>query len=178
MIDAVTAGRLHGRVTTRTARNGRPFATCALLVPTGENGHLYVSVISFVPEVVHALAALGAGDAVALSGALSVDVYRPNDGGAPRPSVQLTAHAITSPVSAPPFAKRAARYGTKRSYRRSGVGFSMLFTTSTPIGRLMLIGANSADALEVTPGHRPCCVWCGAIAWNGVKAARAGSRSG
>jgi hypothetical protein len=51
-------------------------------------------VIAIAESAVTALLALGDGDSVALSGELTPKVWQPKDGGEPRPTLDLLAHAI------------------------------------------------------------------------------------
>ena len=97
MIDALIHGRLHKAPQARTASNGRRFATANVRTPTKDGTAIFVSVIAFSESAVTALLALEDGDAVALAGELTPKIYTPRDGGEPRPSLDLLAHAILSP---------------------------------------------------------------------------------
>ncbi len=94
MIDALVQGRLHKAPQTRTASNGRRFATATVRTATKDGTAIFVSVIAFAESAVTALLALEDGDAVALAGELTPKVYQPRDGGDPRPSVDLLAHKV------------------------------------------------------------------------------------
>jgi single-stranded DNA-binding protein len=93
-IDALIQGRLHSAPQARTAKTGSPFVTATVRVPTKDNGSLFASVITFSATVCNALMALQSGDAVSLAGELTPKVYQPKDGGEPRPSLDLVAHAV------------------------------------------------------------------------------------
>jgi hypothetical protein len=69
---------------------------------------VFVSVIAFDAAAVEALAALGPGDAASLAGELTPKVYVPKDGGEPRPSLDLLAHAVLTPYAVE-RRRRAAR---------------------------------------------------------------------
>jgi len=92
MIDALIAGKLHGRPTQRTSKNGNPFTTCKVRVPTGEDS-VFCMVICFEQQAQAALLALGDGEAVALAGSLKVGVWQALDGST-RPSLDLTAAQV------------------------------------------------------------------------------------
>lgn len=93
MIDALIAGRLHGAPKSRTSSAGKPFATATVRTATRDGSAIFVSVITFEAAAVTALLALGDGDSVALAGELTPKVYTPQ-GGEPRPSLDLLAHAV------------------------------------------------------------------------------------
>jgi hypothetical protein len=108
-IDALVTGTLHKPAQTRTASNGNPFCTCTVRAPTRDpQVQVFVSVIAFDAAAVEALAALGPGDAVSLAGELTPKVYVPKDGGEPRPSLDLLAHAVLTPYAVE-RRRRAAR---------------------------------------------------------------------
>lgn len=94
MIDALISGRLHGKPTQRTGQSGKPFVTASVRAAAGNGEPLFVSVIAFDEQPRAALLALGDGEAVALSGALTPKVWTRN--GEARPSLDLVAHAVLS----------------------------------------------------------------------------------
>jgi hypothetical protein len=94
MIDALIAGKLHGKPTQRTGQSGKPFVTCTVRVAT-EGDPLFASVIAFDPATCAALLALDNGDSVAMSGSLTPKVWT-KDGKA-RPSLDMVAHAVLTP---------------------------------------------------------------------------------
>jgi single-stranded DNA-binding protein len=96
MIDALIAGRLHGKPSGRTASNGNLFATAKVRVPTRDGEALFVNVIAFDENVVSALIGLSEGDSVALSGELTPRAWTDKEG-TPRPALDLLAHHLTSP---------------------------------------------------------------------------------
>lgn len=96
MIDALLTGRLAADPKTGTSRNGNPYATARVLVTTGAEDRLSVSVIAFDASTVDGLMALSAGDTVALAGELTPKVWTDKDG-ATRPSADMKAHALLTP---------------------------------------------------------------------------------
>lgn len=96
MIDGLIAGRLHGKPMQRTGQSGKAFVTCQVRAAAGNGESLFVSVIAFEEQPKAALLALGDGDSVALAGALTPKVWQPRNGGEPRPSLDLVAHACLS----------------------------------------------------------------------------------
>ena len=97
MIDALIAGKLHGAPSQRTAKTGKPFTTCKVRVPTGEDG-VFCHVIAFDQEAQAGLMALGSGEAVALAGSLKVSVWTDKEGTA-RPSLDLVASKLLTAYS-------------------------------------------------------------------------------
>ena len=66
MIDALIAGRVHGKVQRRTSRNDNPYVTAAMVRTPMTNGETaLVNVITFAEAAIAALLALEEGDSVA-----------------------------------------------------------------------------------------------------------------
>ena len=95
MIDALIAGRLHGKPVERTGTSGKPFAVCKVRTPLQDGETAFVSVIAFDADVCRALLALDAGDSVALSGTLTPKVWTDRDG-TTKPALDLVAHSLTT----------------------------------------------------------------------------------
>lgn len=93
MIDALLTGRLAAAPEARTASNGNRYALARVLVTTGGEDRLSVSVIAFDAVAVAGLLALAQGDAVTLAGELTPKVWTDKDGHA-KPSADLKAHAL------------------------------------------------------------------------------------
>jgi len=93
MIDALIAGRIHGKPAERTTSGGKPFAVAKIRVSTREGDTFFVNVIAFDEEAVTALMALSDRDSVALAGELTPKVWTDKDGAA-RPSLDLLAHRV------------------------------------------------------------------------------------
>jgi single-stranded DNA-binding protein len=95
MIDALVSGRLAGKPTERTSKNGNRFATAKVRVSSRDADTIWVSVITFSTTCVDALMALADGEAISLAGELTPKVYIDKTGTA-RPSLDLVAHAALS----------------------------------------------------------------------------------
>lgn len=96
MINSLVTGKLATAPQQRTAKNGKPFATARLRVPTADPAvTLFASVVAFDSEAVDALLALGAGDAVSVAGSLKVGTWTDKEGNA-RPSLDLVADRLLS----------------------------------------------------------------------------------
>lgn len=93
MIDALIAGRMYGSATPREDRNGNPFCTCKVRVPTAGGDAIFVNVICFEGAAITALLTLADGDSVAISGEATPKVYAPT-GAPPKPCLDLRAHAV------------------------------------------------------------------------------------
>ncbi|MGB3462466.1 MAG: single-stranded DNA-binding protein [Rhodanobacter lindaniclasticus] len=96
MIDALLSGRLAADPKEGTASNGNRYATARVLVTTGGEDRLSVSVIAFHADTVASLLALAKDDAVTLAGELTPKVWTDKEGTA-RPSADLKAHALLTP---------------------------------------------------------------------------------
>jgi single-stranded DNA-binding protein len=94
MIDALIAGKLYGKPTTRKGKSGKPFVACKVRAATGENETLFVNAIAFDEQVVAALLALDDGDSVSLTGPITPKVWTPPNGGEPRASLDMIVHGI------------------------------------------------------------------------------------
>src|SRR5580658_1547787 len=97
IIDALIAGRVHGKPAERQTKDHKPFATCVLRVSLRDGGCVFVSVIAFEESAVRALLALSNGDSAALSGELTPQgVHRQARRSAPLagPSGALRAHRV------------------------------------------------------------------------------------
>ena len=93
MIDALIAGKLYGQPKQMTGKQGKPFAIAKVRAAAGEGEALFVNVITFDPDTVAALLALGDGDSVALAGCLTPKVWTDKEGNS-RPAVDLVAHKL------------------------------------------------------------------------------------
>lgn len=92
MIEALVSGKLHGRASQKTSRNGNPFTTAKVRVPAGDES-IFCNVIAFDDSAQAALLALGDGDAVSLAGALKPGVWVDRQGQA-RPTLDMTAAQV------------------------------------------------------------------------------------
>ncbi len=93
MIDGLIAGKLYGTPTEKTAKTGKPFATAKVRAAAGDGESLFVNVIAFDAGACSALLALGDGDSVALSGALTPKVWSDREGNT-KPALDMVAHAV------------------------------------------------------------------------------------
>ena len=96
MMAARLTGKLAAGPKPGTSRNGNPYATARVMVTTGAEERLSVSVIAFDAETVAGLLALTSGEPVTLAGELTPKVWTDKDGNA-RPSGDMKAHALLTP---------------------------------------------------------------------------------
>lgn len=97
MIDALIAGRLHGKPVERFGReSGRRFATAKVRASTAKGDTVFADCIAFNATVVDALLALDEGDTIALSGEADLKTWTDKEGQA-RPSLDLVVHAVLTP---------------------------------------------------------------------------------
>jgi single-stranded DNA-binding protein len=123
VIDGLIAGKVFRQFTERVSKNNNTFCTGKIRVAVRDGDAIFVNVIAFNSAAVTALMALSDGDSVALTGELTPKVYVPAEG-APRPSLDLLAHAVLSPFQVQ--RKRAAAKPTLRA---------------TPAGEVSSVGA-------------------------------------
>ena len=95
MIDALIAGRLYGHAEERAGQAGSTYVTCKVRVARDDGDAVICNVIAFDVDVRQALLALGDGDSVAMSGALTPKVWTDKQGNT-RPALDLVAHAVLS----------------------------------------------------------------------------------
>jgi hypothetical protein len=95
VIDALLQGKLLSAPTTRTAKNGKPFALARMRVSAADGAYHFVSVIAFEAFAVASLMALTNNDSVAIAGELSIKTYQDKNGET-KVGLDLTAHAIIS----------------------------------------------------------------------------------
>lgn len=101
MIDALIAGRIYGQVEERTGQNGSVYVTCKVRASTDDGDFIICNVIAFNDKVRETLLALGDGDSLSLSGALTPKVWTDKQGKS-RPALDLIAHtAITAYLNTP-----------------------------------------------------------------------------
>lgn len=93
MIEALIAGKLHGKPEQRTARSGRAFVTARLRTAAGADEVLFVRVTAFSDSAGAALLALDDGDAVALAGTATPGAWLDRDGN-PKPNLDLVAAQV------------------------------------------------------------------------------------
>lgn len=94
MIDAILSGRIYGTPAEKTSgKTGKRFVTAKVRTAAGDGESLFVHVIAFDDRVCAGLLALGDGDSVSLSGALTPKVWTDRDGQA-RPALDLVAHGL------------------------------------------------------------------------------------
>ena len=96
MIDALITGRLVSTPTKRQTKTGEPFAGARVRVSMHDGGTVVVSASAFDPEPMAALLVLQEGEAVALTGPLTLSTWTDNDGNL-RPSASLVVtHVLTT----------------------------------------------------------------------------------
>jgi single-stranded DNA-binding protein len=98
VIDALIAGRLHGKPAERTSKAGKAYATAKLRVSLGSGEIVWVGVVAFSDSAMAALLSLEDGDSAALAGALNASAYTDKDGHA-QPSLDLVVHQLVTPYN-------------------------------------------------------------------------------
>lgn len=98
MLDALLSGRLIGTPQKRLAKSGQPFAGARVRVSMTDGNNLLMSVSAFEPEPMAALLVLNDGDAVSISGPLTLGTWTDNEGQA-RPSAAMLAHNVLTTYS-------------------------------------------------------------------------------
>jgi hypothetical protein len=93
MIDALIAGKLHGKPISKTGPSGKPFVVSKVRTPLQDGETIFVNVICFDPQAGAALLALADGEALAVAGTLTPKVWQPSTGPA-RPTLDMVANAV------------------------------------------------------------------------------------
>lgn len=95
MFDALIGGKLHKQPVQRTGKNGQVFVTCKVKVTQQDGSIVFVNVICFDAASCTALMALTEGDAVGLSGSLTLKTWQDGQGQV-HPAADLVASAVLS----------------------------------------------------------------------------------
>lgn len=96
MIDALIAGRMYGHAEERSGQAGSAYVMCKVRAATDDGELIFCNVIAFNDQVRSALLAIGDGESVSLSGALTPKVWTDKQGNL-RPALDLVAHAVLTP---------------------------------------------------------------------------------
>ena len=96
MLDALLSGRLIGTPQKRLAKSGQPFAGARVRCSMHDGAVIVVSVTAFEPEPMAALLVMSEGDAVSITGPLTLGTWTDSEG-LQRPSAALIAmHVLTT----------------------------------------------------------------------------------
>ena len=98
MLDALLSGRLIGTPQKRLAKSGQPFAGARVRVSMHDGAVIVVSVTAFEPEPMAALLVMSEGDAVSITGPLTLGTWTDNEG-LQRPSAAMLAHNVLTAYS-------------------------------------------------------------------------------
>ena len=98
MLDALLSGRLIGTPHKRLAKSGQPFAGARVRCSIHDGAVIVVSVTAFEPEPMAALLVLNEGDAVSITGPLTLGTWTDNEG-LQRPSAAMLAHNVLTAYS-------------------------------------------------------------------------------
>ena len=80
MLDALLSGRLIGTPQKRLAKSCQPFAGARVRVSMHDGAVIVVSVTAFEPEPMAALLVMSEGDAVSITGPLTLGTWTDNEG--------------------------------------------------------------------------------------------------
>ena len=98
MLDALLSGRLIGTPQKRLAKSGQPFAGARVRCSMHDGAVIVVSVTAFEPEPMAALLVLNEGDAVSITGPLTLGTWTDIEGNL-RPSAALIAMHVLTPYA-------------------------------------------------------------------------------
>lgn len=101
MIDALIAGRMYGHAEQRSGQAGSTYVTCKVRAATDDGELIFCNVIAFNDAACESLLALGDGDSLSLSGALTPKVWTDKQGKV-RPALDLIAHAVLTAAAHQP----------------------------------------------------------------------------
>jgi single-stranded DNA-binding protein len=93
VIDGLISGTLVDQAESRQGKNGTRFVVAKVKAVAGDGESLMVNVIAFNSSACTSLMALGAGDAVALAGALAPKVWTDKQGNT-RPALDMVANQV------------------------------------------------------------------------------------
>lgn len=96
MLDALLSGRLIGTPTKRLTKSGQPFAGARVRCPMHDGTNIVVSVSAFEPEPMAALLVLAEGDAVSITGPLTLGTWTDNEGQQRPSAAQIAVHVLTT----------------------------------------------------------------------------------
>lgn len=108
MIDTLVQGKLTAAPQQRTTKTGKPYATARMRIAVNEAESIFASIAAFDEQPCKALLALGAGDSVAVAGAMKLGIWNDKDGN-PRPNIDIVAAQVLSVYAV--RHKRAATQG-------------------------------------------------------------------
>jgi single-stranded DNA-binding protein len=120
VIDVLIQGRLMADPERKLTKAGRAYAIARLSVTDREGGEHVALLTAFSDEAVAALLALSRGDACAVAGELSVQVWTP-EGREPRPSLRLLVHRVLTAYAVQRTRRAAAGGGARRERQTNGM---------------------------------------------------------
>ena len=119
MIDALIQGKLFAQAQERTGKSGKPFVTAKLTTTAGDGEGIFVNIIAFDHGPCTALLALGAGDAVAVTGPATPKAWTDKQG-VNRVALDVVAHQVLTAYHVK--RKRDAMTATKKQAPALPVG--------------------------------------------------------
>lgn len=96
MMDGLISGKLHGLPEQRMGKNGKAFAIATVRAACASGDVIFVNCITFAPDAVAALLALGDGDSITLAGELTPKAWADRNG-EPRAGLDMVVHAVLTP---------------------------------------------------------------------------------
>lgn len=96
MIDALISGRLVSTPTKRQTKTGEPFAGVRVRCSMHDGGTVVVSATAFDPEPMAALLVMQEGEAVALTGPLTLSTWTDNEGNLRPTAAMVVTHVLTA----------------------------------------------------------------------------------
>lgn len=93
MIDAMINGKLHKQPESKIGKSGKRYVSALARISQQDGSVVFARVTAFDDEICNKLGALSAGDAVCLSGTVSLSAYTDKDGQA-KPGMDMIAHAL------------------------------------------------------------------------------------
>ena len=112
-INALITGKLQGQPEQRTSKAGKTFVSAKLRVSNGEDS-LFAKVVAFSAEPCRILLALGAGEAIAISGTAKVSAWIDGTGN-PKPNLDVVADVVLTSYA---LQKRRAAVASEHGQQR------------------------------------------------------------
>lgn len=127
MLDAILGGKLHKDPVQRTTQHGKPYTTATAKISQPDGTVIFASLVAFEPEPARKLAALTAGDSLAVQGSVTAKTWQDGKGDV-HPSLDvivtgvLSAYIVKKKRDAmqQATAQPAKATGWERMYQRGG----------------------------------------------------------
>lgn len=95
-VDILITGRVTRNPASKVGKNGNPYCNWMMQAADKDGDYLTASCISFKPDVLTTMQAMGEGDCVSVSGEAAISTWEAKDG-TPRTGLSILVHAVVTP---------------------------------------------------------------------------------